>query len=199
MTLTAASVADRPSAEEMPDSEVPSRWDCLSGPFYGRRVWIRPQRPDDVVVARFGLDRWRNIFEDIVDDEGLRRYLGDNEAFCRAYMLYAAGDDEPFGWIMLRRHDDVMCDSVEFHGGAWRDGYRVAVAKFAAACTVIATALRMGVRVTTRCYRQNRAALRFLQSIGFSIVRRHTGKTWYYLTLSRRRFESSAMVKMLTI
>lgn len=180
-----------------PDSLSLSRWDCLSGPFSMCGVTVRPKDADDIVVARFAPDAWRNIFADIDSDTSLNQFLDRESVTCRAYMLSRDGVSQPFGWIFIRRHDDVFCDSIEFHGGAWASDPGACMAKFRASILVIDAALRMGIRVTSRAYRHNTAALRFLNSIGFRIVRRASRRPWHTLTLSRRRFRRSPLVRRL--
>lgn len=174
-----------------------SRWDCLSGPFTRGGICVRPKRSCDIVVARFTPGHWRNIFSDIDSDIALNRYLASEKDTCKAFILERPDASEPFGWILIRRHDDVLCDSIEFHGGAWHQGFGSSTAKFLASCIVIDAALCMGVRVTSRVYRRNISALRFLEGIGFKVVNRSSSRPWLSLTLSRRRFCSSAVVKRL--
>lgn len=192
--MTATAVNFRQSVNPTrPDGRPVSRWDGLSGPFIGSGVVVRAKRPEDAVVSNFSPAQWHNIFSDIRSDAALNHFLACDAGCCRAYILSDISGDS-FGWIMLRRRDDVLCDSVEFHGGAWRHGLHYDMAKFSASCLVINAALRLHIRVTSRCYRTNKPALRFLENIGFAIVRRSSSRPWFYLVLSRERFNSSPVV-----
>ncbi|MDE7347230.1 MAG: hypothetical protein K2N48_10905, partial [Muribaculaceae bacterium] len=140
-------------------------------------------------------DQWRDIFSDISDDVELYSFLNSNKLTSRAYLLFDNEENASFGWIYLHRSDQIICDSIEFHGGAWRNSIRHSILKFTAACVVINCLFHLGIRVKSRCYRNNLTAIKFLQSIGFMISHRKSDCPWSYLTLSRTRFLKSPLVQ----
>lgn len=171
------------------------RWQSIPELFKQGKLTIRTQVETDEVVSKFKPGEWENIFSDISDDFRLYEFLNNNRLTSRGYLLFDNEEKESFGWIYLRRTDPIICDSVEFHGGAWRNSIRYSVLKFTAACIVINRLLNLGIRVKSRCYRNNEAALKFLQSIGFRVSSGVTNCPWYYLTLSHARFVKSSLAK----
>lgn len=180
------------------DSPSGSRWDLIPARLDANNTIVRLKRPDDCVVARFSESDWHKIFTDIDTDAQLNAFLRRNPRTVRAYILEDAADGSAFGWICLRRRDEILCDTVEFHGGAWRGGFRASKSKFAAACAVIDAALRSGIRVSSRAYADNAPALRFLHALGFKTVERPSGRPYRTLTLSRGRFYQSAIYRELS-
>jgi len=175
--------------------ECGSRWHSMPDFICGDGVIIRRMSPSDIVVAKFGKERWHNIFYDIDSDRRLKKFLRDNPETSKAYMLVNSTSGEPFGWIYLRRHDDILCDTVEFHGGAWADGIYTSLLKFRASCLVIDRLLTLGVRVASKSFKDNRKALRFLENIGFRVEKRRSRRPYYYLRLSHQRFYQSAICR----
>lgn len=170
-----------------------SRWHSIPGFIRGDGVIIRKMAPSDIVVAKFGKEQWHKIFYDINSDRQLKKFLRDNRETCKAYMLVNSASGEPFGWMYLHRHDETLCDTVEFHGGSWVDGVHTSLLKFRASCLVIDILLTLGVMVSSKAYKDNRAALRFLENIGFKIARRRSQRPYCCLRLSRWRFYQSAV------
>lgn len=195
MTTAAANNPDRQNNEE--GTPYSSRWHDVPLSFILPQVTVRQAIPGDAVVSSFGSERWRNIFTDIGCDKALDDFLARNSDTCRAYLLLHTDSGEPFGWIFLRRRDPIMCDTVEFHGGAWRDSYMDSLGKFRAAIAVISALLQAGIQVSSRAYRTNSPALRFLEAIGFRQIQRPSSRPWVSLRLSRKRFAASPVVRRL--
>lgn len=156
-------------------------------------VAIRRKCAGDVVVGRFCAADWHKIFTDIDTDSQLNAFIARDSELVRAYMLENVLTGESFGWICLRRADTILCDSVEFHGGAWSASPAASLGKFTAACALIHSVLRCGVQVNSRAFATNGPALKFLQAIGFRPVHRQSSRPIVYLRLSRRRFYASAI------
>lgn len=172
-----------------------SRWDCIPTRFLSEELLVRQKYPTDVIVSRFTKESWHNIFTDIHTDIELNNHLEKNSSICRAYILKQSLKKEPFGWIYICRKDSILCDVVEFHGGAWECRMGDARLKFISACIVIDQLLRLRIRVVSRAYKNNHAALKFLQSLGFAITHRSSQKSYVYLTLSRTRFYRQVLVR----
>lgn len=163
----------------------------MPGRIATRNVTIRLKKQRDRVVQRFTPENWHRIFTDIDTDSELNGFLKRESALVAFYILEDADTGTPFGFICLRRNDPILCDSVEFHGGAWTTSPGYAWRKFRAACTIIERLLQLDVRVTSKAFIDNLPAIKFLRAIGFRVVRRQSAKPYRYLTLDRRRFRAS--------
>lgn len=172
-----------------------SRWNSLPGRITTQNLTIRLKKQHDLVVQRFTTTDWHKIFTDIDTDSELNCFLQRESALVVFYILEDADTGTPFGCICLRRSDPILCDSVEFHGGAWSTSPGYAWRKFRAACTIIERLLQLNVRVTSKAFNDNLPAIKFLRAIGFRVVQRHSAKPYRYLTLDRRRFRTSAIYR----
>ena len=172
-------------------SPFESRWNSLPARITTQNVTIRPKEQRDPVVQRFTTNDWHKIFTDIDTDSELNGFLQRESTLVAFYILEDADTGSPFGCICLRRTDPIICDSVEFHGGAWTTSPGYAWRKFRAACTIIERLLQLDIRVTSKAFNDNLPAIKFLRAIGFRVVRRQSTKPYRYLTLDRRRFRAS--------
>lgn len=158
---------------------------------------VRRQQPGDTVVENFGPEEWSKIFTDIHSDQELNRFLMRESGLVKTFVLEDYPDGKPFGWIMLRRKDPILCSSVEFHGGSWRHEQEYAWRKFHASCMVIKSLVKNDIRVTSKSLRNNHKALRFLGGIGFRVVDDKSSGATYRLTLRRERFFGSPIYRRL--
>ncbi len=89
-----------------------SRWDSIPDRIISGSVTVRLKKPGDRVVSMFQPDDWHKIITDIDSDIQLNCYLNRESDFVRSYMLEDNVSGQTFGWILLRRHDPWLCDTV---------------------------------------------------------------------------------------
>ena len=140
---------------------------------------FRECRASDNILSKFAPLDWHRIVSWIHSQEELTKYTQELPYSMAALVYAAKKTDDPLNFLILLRDHPEDHNIISCHGGSWSSP----VISFRAGRQLIQTLLRCGFKVRTSINIKNRAAQRFVETLGMKKTTRKDDVFWYRLPL----------------
>lgn len=165
--------------------------DCLARiPREEEQVRLVPYQLGDKLVTHFSPEDWALIMPGITSEVAWQEHIQEYSDVCACFYVEVKQTGERIGFFCLYQSGSHPL-TVTHHGGGWHTDALNRGYYFRTTTYVLASLLRIGVRVHSSCALHNRPALRYLKALGFRPYS-YTA-THVHLTLSLKRLQASAV------
>lgn len=130
---------------------------------------------EDHLCSHFIFEDWHKAVEDINTDEGWTNLLNTYPQFIRCIILKDKRNDETIAFVYLLYEDEQV---VSLHGAGCVKSIRTTLIYYVAFIELIEKLLSQGIKVRTKCLKENLVANRFDKSIGFKIYRKDAKRNY---------------------
>ena len=144
---------------------------CIPDPEY----CFRECRPRDKVVSRFTPENWNKIVSWIHSEKELFNQIEELPYSMAALVYVSKSSEEPLNFLLILRDHPVDHNTVSFHGGSWSGPF----INFRTGRQLLQALSRCGFNVRTSVNADNRAAQRFVETLGMTKSTRRNKIYWY--------------------
>ena len=150
--------------------------DIISDSFV---AW-EPYHKDINLCDRFSVEQWKQIAGDIKSDEEWADFVERYVNSVQCWVLKKRATNYPIAFVYLFNEEGDW-HKVSTHGGGWENPLMY----YRGYILMLQHLLEHGIKVRTYCNLSNRAAIRFVRSVGFVPYRYTKDEVFMWITENR--------------